>query len=446
MDTIATVVAAQDEVEPPCAMTAIVQAARGPRGPRGPRAPRETRVLIGDWELSARRARHPSPRIRAQIEYARKVGLAVWCLCTGGRLALVPHAGEKRAPYLSSLRDEAHLHADDCYFGDTSTRSSSGLQDDYRPGQRLESGKILVQLTVPLSSRLRAPAWSTTGQEDGRFAGKNSCPVRVKATPLGMALTLFEEGGLTEWNPSVDRARTWAGVRSALQLSASRVQVGGIALSDRLVLESSRWNSIASSMQAGNQAGRIERAIAIGEAESIRAFGQGYAFRMKDVDLPVYVPAKVWQRALRSFARVAPLLDKPSTKRHVIAVVVLELGADGGAQACRVDLLLTSEHYLPADSRQEVLVMNRLCAQGRWFVRPLFMEVGDKVLPDMILLDCGEPYPMEVFAFWTGDYKQRTLEKVKFYEETGRGYWAWHVETQAEMPAFPSKVVLDGHH
>lgn len=407
------------------------------------RKPRETRVLIGDWELSARSARHPSPRIRAQIEYARKVGLAVWCLCSGGRLALVPHAGEKRVPYLSSLRDEAHLHADDCHFGDTSTRSSSGLQDDYRPGQRLESGKIHVQLTVALSSRLRAPDGTTTDQDDGRVVDKNGHPVRLKATPLGMALTLFEEGGLTEWNPSVDRARTWFGVRSALQRSASRVQVGGIALTDRLVLESSRWNIIASSMQAGNQTGRIERAIAIGEADSIRACGKGYEFRMKDVDLPVHVPVKVWQRTLRSFARVAPLLDKPSAKRHVIAVVVLELGAEGGPQACRVDLLLTSEHYLPADSRQEVLVMNRLCALGRWFVRPLFLEVGDKVLPDMILLDCGEPFPMEVFAFWTGDYKKRTLDKVKYYEETGRRYWAWHVETQAEMPGFPPRIAGD---
>lgn len=418
--------------EPPSTPTAIAQAVGRSR---------EIRVLIGDWEISARQAKYTTPLVRARIESARKHGLPAWCFCTGSRLALVPHAGEKRPPYLSALRDQGYLH-EDCYFGETSTRPASAVQVEHRPGHRLDNGKIQVSLTLPLSSLLGTSDGSTKGGKKTRSGDRTDNPLRLRAAPLGLTLGLIEEGGMNVWDPSVHKRRTWSDTRKAMELAATNVQVGTIPLNERLLMRSGQWERISASLQAGRRTSRIERAIAIGEVETLVISGATQALRLKDVDVPLQLPRRVWERTQRSFRRIAPLLNQASARRHVLAVVMLELGTDDEPQACRLDLLLTSEQYIPCDSRQEVLVVNRLVSQGRWFMRPIFFEPDEVVLPDIILLDVAEPLPMEIFAFWTAEYKQRTEVKLAFYESSGRPYWAWDVERQVEMPDFPPKQMV----
>lgn len=416
--------------EPPFPETPVAQASKGRR---------YIRVTVGTWEFSAAQARHPTPRVRAIIECTRKRGLAAWCFCRPEGLTLVPHAGEQRAPYLSALRDEAYLHADDCWFGDSQSRTSSGRQGDHRPGHRLANGKLQVELSTPLSTALKVRSSSTDSVQKIRAKSLPVDRVRVQATPLGLTLGLFEDARLTEWDPSVDTRRTWADVSDGLERVASEVQVGSLTLSDRLLVRSTQWGPIKASLRSGTHTGRIERALAIGEVKSIQAVGQDQVLVLTTLDQPLRVPRNVWDRTRVSFSRIASALNRISTTRRVVAVVMLELNADDQPEACRLDLLLTSQHYIPADSQQEVIVINKLVAEGRWFLRPVFREAGQAVVPDIILLDAGAPLPMEIFGFWTAKYKQRTEEKIVYYKRSQQTIWAWFVDTQVVPPAFPAK-------
>lgn len=134
------------------------------------------------------------------------------------------------------------------------------------------------------------------------------------------------------------------------------------------------------------------------------------------------------------------------TSDHVVGLFVIETRSrdkhnnmrckviDAGMMAC-------TNALIPVDSRYEHQLAQQLIKDGRRFYKPLRFDAAiDAVLPDFVLLDTGEPYPLEVYGMDTPAYQARRAVKDDYYaEQFGGRCWAWEAVTGTDIPPLPAR-------
>lgn len=267
-------------------------------------------------------------------------------------------------------------------------------------------------------------------------------------TALGLLHLLWEEARVNHWHPKFDQRRWWPAV-TAMRTQAGRIKVrqrGQEAATlanhavimpptpgprDRKATDEAlwwRWTSEGTS-----------RLVVIGKVSGFRQAPD--AVRVAGVDrVYLNLAPDDLQRLQERFEQLQATSDqvvglfiiqtRSRDKRNNMRCKVI----DAGMMAC-------TNALIPVDSRYEHQVAGQLIENGRRFYKPLrFDAAADAVLPDFVLLDTGEPYPMEVYGMDTPAYQARRAVKDDYYaEQFGGRCWSWEAVTGSPIPPFPAR-------
>jgi predicted nuclease of restriction endonuclease-like RecB superfamily len=117
---------------------------------------------------------------------------------------------------------------------------------------------------------------------------------------------------------------------------------------------------------------------------------------------------------------------------HIITIMVVEVTRNGTLKGVDMSFMLTSRHYIPADSSHEMQMAEALVDAGRTFTKPLRYD-DEAEFPDFRLQDQESECVVEVWGMMGNpDYEARKAEKIKSYKSRGVQVIEW--DTRRPMP------------
>jgi hypothetical protein len=102
-----------------------------------------------------------------------------------------------------------------------------------------------------------------------------------------------------------------------------------------------------------------------------------------------------------------------------------------------LNLMLTSEHWIPVEGSHELPLIQTLVAQRRRFIKPLRYDAGAVAgFANAILLDVGqEPLPLHVVSPFFTDAERKTKEAAISGSAKA---WVWYTD-EAMPPLIPAQ-------
>ncbi|WP_019939930.1 DUF1173 family protein [Bordetella sp. FB-8] len=371
------------------------------------------------------------------------------CLCGG--------AGEKRLSIHSiSAIDKFHLarfpdsgpeHADDCIFWGADPNASG--MSAYRRGvvEELDDGNTKIKLKIGLQQR------STKAPDEAEQAGAkpvqtNRKPGQTSMSLLGLLHYLWTQAGLNTWSPGMQGKRTMGVVHYHLQRIATSTYAGRIKLSQNLLIGAPAEGKQALMNQAKSQAASAERRRLVVIAPLAKHHDESELASTLPISTYHGIPhllmnGELWETLQKRFSRE---INAWRSGNPSIAIVQTDPPKSSGgnmtAQVVDISLMSVSQDWIPVESSFEVLVAEKLVAEGRRFEKPLRFDADDVTFPDFWLKDVGAPIPMEVWGMTSTDYQTRKAEKSTYYDETyGKdGWWGWNGAAGDDLPDFPARL------
>ncbi|MDN7445276.1 DUF1173 family protein [Burkholderia cepacia] len=370
-------------------------------------------------------------RYRRIFELAKATQGHARCMCVSGGRRLQIRLREGLY-HLAVWPGDALSHHRRCTFR-TRAEAESGRKG-YAKGAIIEKpdGTVDISADIPLKVRVEARNGPVERSEDPKGGGQT----RAKVGMLGLLHSLWERAGLNEWRPRWTRD-WWRCRRELINLDG---KVNGESVEDAMYCvpawrESERdgiergWAKFRARLEAPGDF-RL-RGIVIGELKSMELSKYSFKVKLKHHMHPFFVDKAVVERAERSAPPAAAQRDNPSA--HVIVIMVVEVSRSGTLRGVDLSLMLTSRHYIPADSSYEMQMADALVDAGRMFTKPLRYD-GAAEFPDFRIQDQECECVVEVWGMMGNpEYEARKAAKIKSYKSRGVQVIEW--DTRRPMPA-----------
>lgn len=228
---------------------------------------------------------------------------------------------------------------------------------------------------------------ATRGPVAAPAGGGEAPPNSVKAeanrlTLLGLLHYLWDEAGLTRWQPGFANKRSWGVVRRLLEGAAAGADVRGGSLA-RILYMPEVFDKDARSAQEARRIdffGGFKRPqssalmLTVGEAkafEKLERAGGGYRLTIKHVPSVAFMMSP--DLGGRFAKRYMPLMSAwgaDETTRLVVAFTS-EVDAAGVPNVQEIAIMNTLHDWLPFDNEREKLLLGTLLQQRRAFIKTL---------------------------------------------------------------------------
>lgn len=369
-------------------------------------------------------------RYRKWFETARATQGHARCMCVPGGRRLQIRLREGLY-HLAVWPEDALSHHKKCTFR-LRAEAESG-RAGYAKGAIIEKpdGSVDINADVPLKVRVEARPGPIERSDEAKSGGKT----RAKVGMLGMLHSLWERAGLNEWRPGWTRD-WWRCRRELINLDG---KVNGEPVenalycvpawreTDRNAIETA-WARFRSRLEAHGDY-RL-RGIVIGELKSMELSKFSYKVKLKHHMHAFFVDKAIVERAQRSAPPAAAQMGNPDA--HIITIMVVEVTRSGTLRGVDMSFMLTSRHYIPADSSHEMQMAEALVDAGRTFTKPLRYD-GEAEFPDFRLQDQTSECVVEVWGMMGNpDYESRKAEKIESYKVRGVQVIEW--DTRRPMP------------
>ncbi|MFD5079521.1 DUF1173 family protein [Streptomyces sp. NPDC058371] len=369
-----------------------------------------------------------------------EVGHAL-CLCRRPALRLVIRCTRTGRYHVAGWPGEGEKHDTGCPFHKLAPGLSG--RDGYSTQAIRETDDgVSIRLGTALARPLSIPQRCDPAEDETRERRS-----RRTVGLLGLLHWLWEGAQLNAWLPRF-RQRTWRMCHSQLCLQLAGCTVNGQDLGDVLYLvppfsqATAATNSAAlEAFQArlGRHGDTERRALVLGQIKEIATTPYGFAYRLAHQRTPLYARAALHERAAHSYPRAFSQTAAAHGAVRV-ALFVVERSPKGYLTVVDLAAMLTTEHYIPADSSHEVVMADALTSCRRAFVKPIRYDSTDAVLPDFVLTDTDPHQYVEVYGIHgRGTYDRRKRTKQEFYQRQGRLLIEWDTAHPLPTLTHPSR-------
>lgn len=362
------------------------------------------------------------------------------CLCVPGGVEM--YVSRHRQFVVKRMPDTGGLHHPSCPSYEPEAQQSGLGELIGEAVLESEPGQVELRVDFP---------WLRTAS-GGVARGEMQPPAEVRVPKRRMSLRalthyLFERAGFNRWSPAMEGKRNQGVIHKYLHEAAADVMVKGVMLGDRLYVpepfnEATREDAAERRREKlavlRPHEGHSPLALVIGEFKTSDASALGRRLWIKHMpDVPLLVAGKTWDRIERVFAPLFEAGDADTRHRlRLIVTALIRARREHTYEVDAVNLMLTTEQWIPVDGVHELSLMHALISQRRRFVKPLRYDARDAaVFPNALLLDVGAvPVPLHVVSAFMAP-KDRAAKDVAT-SAAGNAIWVWC--TDRDMPPLPA--------
>jgi len=318
------------------------------------------------------------------------------CLCSSQRPEMyVAHLGAKFI--VKRMPGTGSLHAPDCPSYEPPAEMSGLAQVIGTAITELpDTGTTLLKLDFALSRNGKRSGFAHRGEAIG--VAKNVRGLTLR----GLLHYLWDQAGLTLWQPGFAGRRPWSTVRRHLLAAAQGKIACGRSLPDFLYIPEAfsvaQRDEIAARRNAqwvhgtSSTTDRHPLMLLIGEVKEIVPARFGYVAVIKHVpDQSFALGEDLYRRMARHFEQEL-LLWGGSATLHMVMIASFTANGVGVPAIEELLLMLTNAQWIPVEDAFDLQLVDRLQQTGRRFTRTLRYDAYDGIaLPTAVLLDTPNP-------------------------------------------------------
>lgn len=318
------------------------------------------------------------------------------CLCRPGGVPMYV-ARLAQGYVVKRMPDTGSQHAPQCPSFELPAELSCGAGRAVREDPA--SGQTLLRLDFPMARARVGAARADAPRPPGSVGA-----AQPRLSLLGLLHFLWEQAGLTQWQPAFEGRRPWATVRRRLLGAAAHKRAAGCELSERLYVPETFSSAALAAIQARRREswaalaprdGAQPLMLMLGELKGITPARHGHLLVVKHMpDLGFWIGDALSLAMDRRFKGELALWGACGDARLVMAAT---FGLDGaGVPAiARVCLMAVTRTWLPVASRADKELVDGLVAEGRAFRKILRYDrpAGER-MASVALTDRGEPLPV----------------------------------------------------
>jgi hypothetical protein len=263
---------------------------------------------------------------------------------------------------------------------------------------------------------------------------------------------LYERAGFNRWYQAMEGKRNQGVLHKYLNEAARDIVIKGGPLADRLYVPepfrvenkdaiAERRRQKLAVLQSPEDDVQFKMALVVGQYNGVESTVYGRKVLVRHMpDAPLYVDGKVWEKVERAYgdllaARDADVANKPK----VLLAALIYAKREHLYQIDTLTMMLLSDQWLPLDGLYELPLIERLCQEGRSFMKPLQYDAKTSALfPNVLLFDTGEaPRPLHVIGALC-EAKARAAKEKAVLSAGDAAAWVWR--TEQPMPALPARA------
>lgn len=301
-----------------------------------------------------------------------------------------------------------------------------------------DTGVTTLRLDVSLSTGAGRPAPPSFGAEGTTAKGRGN-----KLSLRGLLHYLWDQAGLTRWQPGFAGKRSWSVVRRRLREATASHTANGQVLQDRLYVPESfaadQWDAIRARRSAqwgAAMEGRSScqpRMLLVAELKELTSARHGYKATVKHApDLAFLLDERLFRQVGRKFEQQLALWGANDDVRMVL-IGTFSVSTSGVPLLAEVSLMPATRDWLPVESAFEKLLIERLVADQRCFLKGLRYDLRAEVaLASATLTDCGQPAPL--LSIVTEPMAETSARDTSNPEREVRWQWLTHEGTMPPLP------------
>jgi hypothetical protein len=363
------------------------------------------------------------------------------CLVDGVEMYVARLAGTNEGFIVKRMPNTGSHHALDCPSYEPPPESS-GL------GQVLGSAITEDPATGETTLKLDFSMSKIAGRSAMPAASGDGDSVASSGTKLslrGLLHYLWDQAELTRWQPGFAGKRTWSTVRKHLLLAAENKIARGDSLRSRLYIpevfsvehrDAISARRMAQWSQAVAVPGKPQQLmLLIAEVKEIVPARYGFKAVVKHVpDQAFALDEQLYRQLDRRFESGLALWGT-AEDIHMVIIAAFSVAATGIPTIVELSLMPVTRQWLPVEDGFEKQLIERLIADGRYFVKGLRYNLGaDSALASATLTDCEGSAPLLFVAHAgieeSGRYRQVCDPLVPV--------WLWNPLSEA-MPSLPHR-------
>ncbi len=362
------------------------------------------------------------------------------CLClVHGVEMYVARLGD--AYIVKRMPDTGSHHAPDCPSYEPPPEVS-GL------GQVLGSAITEDAATGETTLKLDFAMSKIAGRSTIPTAGGDSDSVASNGTKLslrGLLHYLWDQAGLTRWQPGFAGKRTWGTVRRHLLQAAENKIARGDSLRSRLSIPEvftvdqrdpingrrmSQWSQAIASPGKPQQL-----MLLIAEVKEIVPARYGFKAVVKHVPDQAFAMDEPLYRRLGRRFEPALALWGAADDIHMVMIATFSVAAAGIPKIVELSLMPVTRQWLPVEDAFEKQLVEKLMGDGRSFIKGLRYNLGAaSALACVTLTDCEGSAPL-LFVVPAGVEDNGRYLQVS---DSSAPVWLWHPTSEA-MPTLPPR-------
>jgi len=347
----------------------------------------------------------------------------------------LPNGGGRHHPSCESFEPEASV-------------SGLGPLEGSAIRELVDTGRTELRVDFPWTRRLSPSAARTASADSGQVS------VTVRRMSLRAVLHfLFDRAGFNRWTPGMTGRRNQGVIWKYLLEAAEAVDVAGGPLADRLFVPEA-FNETAKAEAARRRReklailspsdGATPLALVIGEFKSMEMVEEGRRVWIRHMpDAPLLVEGRLWERFARAYAPLFEARDADTGLRvRLVIAALIKARREHTYEIDAASLMMTSEHWIPADGVHELPLIDCLVREERRFIKPLRYDAPSaEAFANALLVDVGpQPFPLHLVSPYM-DERGRAAKR-RAIEQAAQDVWVW--ETDRPMPALPKVAKRSG--
>jgi len=358
-------------------------------------------LLVGTGlEIEGRSFEPESAELADALARAHRDQLRPRCLCRAQGVPMyvarlgdgyivkrMPQTGSDHAPHCPSFEPAASA------LGLSALLGSAIIEDP-------STGATTLRLDFPLSVPLARTAPRGSASSSGTLMSRGG-----RLSLRSLLHFLWDQAGLTRWQPDLQGRRTWGLVRQQLLHAAEQKIASGAALTSRLYIPeafcleykeqitSRRRMSWASAARRPGHAQQL--LLMVAELKELAAGRHGFRAVMRHIpDVAFALDETLYRSSVIRFADELALWNA-SDEIRMVAVAAFGLDEAGLPSVLALYLMSVTRDWLPVETALEWQLVDRLVRERRAFARILRYDVQrDTPMPCVALIDCGDPAPL----------------------------------------------------
>lgn len=401
-------------------------------------AERQPAYLIGGRQLQA-----GSPEFAGAIRAAYRARVRPRCLCMVGGVEMYISrlSGGVEDYIVKRMPETGGQHAPDCASYEPPPEISglgqvlgSAISED------LATGRTTLKLDFAMSKFGGRSSMPPGGAEGDRVASSGT-----RLSLRGLLHYLWDQAGLTRWQPGFAGKRTWGTVRSHLLQAAENKTARGDALRSRLyvpeVFSVEQRDAIGArrvaqwSVAIATTGKPQQLMLLIAEVKEIVPARYGFKAVLKHVPDQAFAMDEQLFRRLGQRFQSALALWGAADDIHMVMIATFSITGVGVATIAELSLMPVTRQWLPVEDAFEKHLVEKLVGDRRSFIKGLRYDLGAaSALACATLTDCGESAPLLFVVPADIDHRGRHLQ----VSNPSTPAWLWHRSSEA-MPQLPPR-------